>query len=275
MTSIIKKAQRILVETLGDGPPGHAEISLKEKGYRCFEGSINTKMPEVIKYGKGPLSSSEIMKLRLDTANSAMDDLYPLWLFYYPLSTADACIYSPDGRMKIDKISKKLQTINCQKPVRKRSLFDIIFGNRNKLAGAFILSQREYESNPGREFSKAEKAKYSGYWQTAQMAIENPFLLTLAGDDKHLLKEYVNWVFKIWQHPKEGMDIGVDNDYIDMPNLRPWRLGSIRNYKQREIEYPSFGADAQSPTVYFTIHGLGDGPSGDKADWCRFVGRNC
>jgi hypothetical protein len=241
--------------------------------YEIFSGSIYKEIPKLIASGRRPLNCAEIMRMRLEHANSRPNDYLndpniKRW-FYSTFSSADAVVYASDGRVKIDFDSETLRTISKKdQPNFFKSLF-----RKEYLRGALTLEDTVFGSISGPEFNIPEQERYArSRNETESLANKNEIFMALARGDSNLLKEYVELYFKTWKR-SGGMCVGIYDNTGGKPHLRPWRLGGVVPYNERNIYYPSFGADAQSPAFYNIVVGLGIGSEGDYDDHCCFIGK--
>lgn len=144
---------------------------------RVFRGSILESMSELLEQGYRPATSKEILLQRVIAWESGNEELAREWEERY-LIPSDSLMRHPNGSVIIVPNSQNLRNVTPESSVN----FD----------GELILDNGTFDKTPGYKFSPKDIEEYCDVPLTPQEAIENPFLLALCGEDRNLLKAYVD-----------------------------------------------------------------------------------
>ncbi|MBU2616357.1 MAG: hypothetical protein KKB79_00030 [Nanoarchaeota archaeon] len=170
------------------------------------------QMPKLIAEGRTPLSTTGLMKRRLEVKN-ASEPVRNSWL-YNRFDTGDGIIYHPDGRAKIALDAQPLREITpSSKLINGALVLDSYDG-----FGDLELSKEELEKYEDNDSHKRKEVLNNRIWRMlARHPDEVPEELA---EDPKLLKEYSDLVFL------EGFDRRVIGLYKfspqDTPTMRAW-----------------------------------------------------
>ncbi|MCD4666539.1 hypothetical protein K8R47_01890 [archaeon] len=189
-------------------------LQLNKPGrYKEFYGANPEQMNLLIKEGRVPISTADLMRIRLEVLTGGSEDVRSAWHDNY-FDTGDAIVYHPNGNAKIVLDSKLARELNLDSEIRN---------------GALILPDGMYEQLEGTEFNRDELEKYVAEESlTLDQVNQNPIWQALARD-KSLLNKYADMVFK------ETKDrFGYDKNmglYVsskpEEPNMRLWYVGRL------------------------------------------------
>gem|GEM_PF-4113790 len=148
--------------------------------YKLYVGNLVDTMPRMRTEGRYPITVAGLMRRRLEVANADVDLSRSWWGVH--LSTGDATVVNPDGRIKIvvdDETLWAFHPDNRQVPHR----------------GIMVPSKDvpPYNKIEGEEFTIGEVMFYSRP-QTPRQAKRNPIWRALA-QDKDRLSDYVDAVY--------------------------------------------------------------------------------
>ena len=193
-------------------PSDKMKLTEQIEQYKDFPGRIIDQMPILIKEGRYPISSAELMEKRLEYSSSSDEEVKNNWLYNH-FHTGDGQARRLDGRVKIALDSQELRELNPKTKL---------------INGALPQSGEEYDRLKGIELTKEEVTNYvQGRNLTKQEVLNNKLWRILArhpdevpkelARDKNLLPEYANLVFS------EGFDTGM-GIYVSSPEdaLRLW-----------------------------------------------------
>lgn len=126
--------------------------------------------------------------------------------------TSDSTMYHPDGRVKIVLDSKNIYNLNSESKI--------------KYNGSLILPSNSFQNTEGFEFSKDDVNKYCEIYLTKKQVLENPFWLALFNEDKHLLKEFRDYVFSEDKYSPK-MRIYINKSRPRVQTERLWCLNGL------------------------------------------------
>lgn len=126
--------------------------------------------------------------------------------------TCDSTIYHPDGRVKIVLNSKNIYNLNNESKI--------------KYDGSLILPSNSFQNTEGFEFSKDDVNKYCEIDLTKKQILENPFWMALFNEDKHLLKEFRDYVFSEDKYSPK-MRIYINKSRPRVQTERLWCLNGL------------------------------------------------
>ena len=144
--------------------------------YQAFFGRYIDQMPVLISEGRRPMSVADIMRRRLEVANST-PDVRAAWMDNF-FDTSDGIAYHSNGEAKIVLDSTALRTITAQDTFTH---------------GALGIDAATYDALPGKEIRTVSLTTATPLTKRAVM--NSPIWNALARDDKALLREYTNLVF--------------------------------------------------------------------------------
>jgi len=133
-----------------------------------FYGRNIEQMPKLIKEGYKIISVKELMELRL---KQKLNDVY--------VDAGDAIIYHPKGNVKIVRNAEFMKKLNSKSKLEN---------------GGLILTESQYKKIKGKEFTRKQIEKHTEKYLTKKEILKNPVWLELAGNDKILLKNYVDLI---------------------------------------------------------------------------------
>lgn len=205
--------------------------------YKAFEGPVVKQMPLLIKEGRVPISTKDLLKKRLEVLHSSgVDNFLRFSWWIHDFITGDALFYHPKGKLKIDFNSSLARSLTPRSKLYK---------------GAFVLTDEVYDSLEGPEFTNKEYDKLLrklgtwaiyGKYDKLGRCLEDPILRVLVGDD-FVLREYDK---AVWGITRE----------MDMH-------GGYKRYIKGEIG-PNLGSSSlgyETPTMRLTyVEGLVPGP---------------
>jgi len=178
--------------------------------YKEFFGHYHEQMPQLLRDGRKPMTTADIMRRRLEVAESDAQ-LRSAWLDNY-FDTSDAVLYHPDGNIKIVRDAQPLVTINTQSDIR---------------AGALVITSDAYRSLSGPEFARQDLITDTPLSKAEARA--SPIWQALAGDDHSLLNAYIDLAFsdakrRFGYTENMGVYLGLAQA---TPTLRAWFVSRI------------------------------------------------
>ena len=180
--------------------------------YKEFFGRYNQQMPRLISDGRTPMSVADIMRRRLEVANST-PDVRAAWLDNF-FDTSDGIAYHPSGKVKVVLDAVPLRKITPQNALPN---------------GALSIDAATYTSLPGKEIRSATLT--TGTPLAKRAAMNSPIWNALARDDKALLREYTNLVFADAKQRfgyERNMGIYLSTT-PETPALRAWVVDRINS----------------------------------------------
>lgn len=146
---------------------------------KIFYGIYSNEIKKLSNQGFVPMNTSQLMKKRLEFANSSEKVEQNLWIRNF-FDTGDAIIYHPNGDLKIVLDSKNLigQQNECQDNF-----------------GVLIVNENLYHDLPGQVFKKNEFRLTEESLSKSEVK-SHPVWNFLARDQK-LLNDYTDFVFDI------------------------------------------------------------------------------
>jgi len=178
--------------------------------YKEFFGRYREQMPQLLRDGRKPMTTADIMRRRLEVAESDAE-LRSAWLDNY-FDTSDAVLYHPDGNIKIMRDAQPLLTINAESDIR---------------AGALVIDTDAYRSLSGREFGRNDFLSNTPL--TKEQVLASPVWTALAGDDQSLLNAYTDLVFRDAKQRfgnTENMGVYLGSAQAT-PRVRAWYVNGI------------------------------------------------
>ncbi|PIN80521.1 hypothetical protein COV11_03880 [Candidatus Woesearchaeota archaeon CG10_big_fil_rev_8_21_14_0_10_30_7] len=183
------------------------------------------QMPLAVVNGYRPANMADVMGQRVVTSGNVQKN----WQFNY-FDTVDGCPTHPDGSFKVVLDCDLLMTVNPQ----------TILVN-----GALPLEDKVYKSLQGVNFSKKDRARFTGKYLTEKQAKNNRVWLTLAREDQDLLNRNAEAVFK-YLKDTHNLDVGMAvilADAQSAPELRAWCLSRFVDVRSGACGYCGFDDD--------------------------------
>jgi len=191
---------------------------MKQEKYKLFKGPIAKEIPKLIAESRNILSTEKLMQFRLDNP-----EMYSGW----DITTSDAIIYHPNGKIKIVYDSKHIKELDIE-GVEQDELSNIHFVRRE-------LEKGIYESLKGEEFLRKDLRNHLEL--SAKGAESSPFWQCLARHNQSLLTNYVNFVFKRGLKAEEN-SIVLYGDKETEETYRAMEIRLIEEYDLEELDKP-------------------------------------
>ena len=166
-------------------------------------------MPKLIADGRVPMSTSELMQIRLDMENTEDKDY---WRNNY-FCTGDAVIYHPDGmgswdKLKIDLDSQYLREMTPQTPRNNRTL---------------VLTDDQYNAFDAEEFTRKQVGKINKWLSNEEVKI-HAICRKLARYPK-VLENYADYVFAKTKEKFGDLAMGIYTPPIgNSPEIGMWYI---------------------------------------------------
>ncbi len=193
------------------------------KEYKFFNnGSYVNKMYELINTGFSPFSVADIMRARLETADSNDPSRKDFWLDHY-FDSVDGVAYL-DDKIKLSHSVPALVNIN---PGAKLS------------NGALPLSVGDYGVLSGVEFSRRDLERAGLNRPLSKDGVNaHPIWIFLAEGDKALLREYSASIFSEGKERfgyDEMMGIYLRDEQPESPVLRAWVVYDLLYFRSYAV----------------------------------------
>ncbi|MEK6959569.1 MAG: hypothetical protein AABX47_00205 [Nanoarchaeota archaeon] len=156
-----------------------------------FYGKIIEQMPRLIAQGRTPLSVAELMRQRILALSQPEDIKNAWWNNYFHLG--DAVLYHPNSNIKTELDSQLLRQLNPQSKLQN---------------GLWLITDEIYNASEGKEFSRDELSPLDTSLDKTAI-LSNPLWKYLAREDKGLLEEYTEAVFKEAQTFNYDSNMGI------------------------------------------------------------------